>query len=141
MFSWLLSLLSSPILGKITDYLTTRANTELGKYQGDVTVAVAAVQAEIASRNAQKEIILAEQGRWYTAMIRPLMAFPLVLYLWKTIAYDKVMCKFVSCGSTGITDAVGGSLGEWIGIIIISYFGTSMATDIAGKIVRALRGR
>lgn len=141
MLSWLLSLLSSPILGKITDYLVQRSNTELGKYQGDVAIATAAVQAEIASRNAQKEIIIAEQGHWLTRSIRPLMALPLVGYLWKVIIWDKIVCAFwVSCPA-GSTDAIGGNVGEWMGIIIISYFGTTAAVDIASKVVSALRRR
>ena len=135
-----MSLLSSPLLGKISDYLVARSNTELGKYQGDVAIATAAVQAEIASRNAQKEIIIAEQGHWLTRSIRPLMALPLAIYLWKVIVYDKIFCKFTACIG-GTTDAIGGNVGEWMGLIIISYFGTTAAVDIASKIVGALRRR
>lgn len=137
MLTWILSLLSSPILGKISDYLVQRSNTELGKYQGDITVANAAIQAEIASRNAERDIIIAEQGHWFTRSVRPLMAYPLAIYLWKVVVYDKVFGYWTH----GSTDAIGGSVGEWLGIIIISYFGTSAAIDIAGKILGSLRRR
>lgn len=138
---WIASILGSPFLNKISDYLIARSNTELGKYQGDVTVATAAIQAEIASRNAQKEIIITEQGHWLTRSIRPLMALPLAIYLWKVIVWDKIICAFFVACPAGSTDPIGGNVGEWMGIIIISYFGTTAAVDVAGKILGALRRR
>ena len=39
------------------------------------------IEAEIAARKEASAIIIAEQGRWYTAIIRPLLAFPIIIYL------------------------------------------------------------
>jgi len=35
-----------------------------------------AIAAEIAARKSADAVIIAEQGRWYTAVIRPLLAVP-----------------------------------------------------------------
>jgi hypothetical protein len=43
------------------------------------------IEAEIDARRQASAIIIAEQGRWYTAIIRPLLAFPLIVYFWKVI--------------------------------------------------------
>ena len=34
---------------------------------------------------------IAEQSRWYTAIILPLLAFPIIIYFWKVIVWDKVL--------------------------------------------------
>lgn len=141
MLSWFFSLLTTPFLSKIVDYLTTRSNTELGKYKGDIEVATAAVQAEIASRRAAADVLIAEQGRWYTAIMRPIMALPLGLYLWKVVVWDKIVCAFYPACVAGSTDPITGNVGEWMGLIIISYFGASASVDIATRIVGALRRR
>jgi len=72
---------------------------------------------------AAKEIA-AEQGRWYTAIIRPLFALPLIIYFWKTIIYDKVL-------GWGVTDPLTGMIGEWAGWIIVAYFGGRSIEKVA----------
>ena len=54
-------------------------------------MARAALIAEIEARKSANAIIIAEQGRWYTAIIRPLLALPVIIYLWKVIVWDKVL--------------------------------------------------
>jgi hypothetical protein len=39
------------------------------------------IETEIDARKQASAVIIAEQGRWYTAIIRPLLAFPLINYL------------------------------------------------------------
>ena len=55
-------------------------------------------------RNANA-VILAEQGRWYTAIVRPLLALPIVIYFWKVIVWDKVL-------GWGVTDPITGMIAE-----------------------------
>jgi hypothetical protein len=55
-----------------------------------LALAAQAIAAEIAARKGADALILAEQGRWYTAIIRPLLALPIIIYLWKVIVWDKV---------------------------------------------------
>ena len=73
------------------------------------------LEGEIESRKLQASIILAEQGWWFTAMIRPLISWPFIIYIWKIVVWDKVL-------GWGTTDALDGAIGEWAGVIIAAYF-------------------
>src|SRR3954464_10663414 len=78
------------------------------------------------SRRAKEAsaIIIAEQGRWYTAIIRPLLAFPLIIYLWKVIVWDKVL-------GLGTTDPITGMVADWIGMIVTAYVGGRSIEKVA----------
>jgi hypothetical protein len=91
MWSWLASLIGGPVItGLINAY---KAKLDASNTQDRIAADLAAkeIEAEIAARKEASAIIIAEQGRWYTAIIRPLLAFPLVIYLWKVIVWDKVL--------------------------------------------------
>ncbi len=60
-----------------------------------------AIAAEIEARKSADALIMAEQGRWYTAIIRPLLKLPVVVFMWKVIVRDKVL-------GLGSTDALTG---------------------------------
>ena len=42
-------------------------------------------------RELASELLLAEQGHWFTRAVRPLWALPLVIYTWKIVIFDKVL--------------------------------------------------
>jgi len=69
----------------------------------------------IARLEAQQSILLAEQGRWMTAWVRPAIAFPFVLYVWKLIIWDKVL-------GYGATDDLSPNLWNMMTVIIGAYF-------------------
>ncbi len=85
--------------------------------------------AEIEARQSANAVIIAEQGRWYTAMIRPLLALPVIIYLWKVIVWDKVL-------GLGTTDTIGGDVGVWAGTIVTTYVGGRSLEKIARTIWR-----
>jgi hypothetical protein len=89
-----------------------------------VDLAVKEIEAEIAARAQASAIIIAEQGRWWTSMIRPLAALPVVIYIWKVNVYDKVL-------GLGTTDAITGDVGTWAGVIITTYFGGRTIEKVA----------
>jgi hypothetical protein len=89
-----------------------------------VDLAVKEIEAEIAARAQASAIIIAEQGRWWTSMIRPLAALPVVIYIWKVVVYDKVL-------GLGTTDAISGDVGTWAGVIITTYFGGRTIEKVA----------
>lgn len=69
----------------------------------------------IARLEAQQVIIVAEQGRWLTAWVRPAIALPFVVYLWKLIIYDKVL-------AWGATDNLSPEMWQMMTVIIGAYF-------------------
>lgn len=84
---FLVGIFSSPLLETVKSYFTSKANSEIEKTKTEGTVAVALINAELESRKAQKEILIADQGWWVTAWIRPLTAYPFVLHV-SAIALD-----------------------------------------------------
>lgn len=124
MIAWLLSFLSGPLLQKIFDAYKLRLEAKTTTEAKAVELAQAEIMAEIASRQAAKEIIIAEQGRWFTAIIRPLFAFPFIIYIWKLVVWDKVF-------KLGATDSLGDNLTSVMMTIIACYFGGRTIEKVA----------
>lgn len=80
-------------------------------------------------REVQRDIIVAEQGWWLTAMIRPLLAFPVIIYFWKIIVWDKVL-------GWGVTDPLAGAAAEWAGLIVGAYVVGRSAEKVARIVKR-----
>jgi hypothetical protein len=84
------------------------------------------------SRRASKPppINIAEQGSWYTAIIRPLLALPVIIYFWKVIVWDKVL-------GLGSADPTTGMIADWTGMIVTAYVGGRSIE----KVARTFAGR
>lgn len=67
------------------------------------------------TKKLQAQIVIAEQNHWYTAMIRPLMALPIVIYTWKVVVWDKVF-------GWGVTDPLGDTMSWVFTAIVGAYF-------------------
>lgn len=126
MIAWLLSFLSGPLLSKIFDAYKLRLEAKTTTEAKAVELAQAEIMAEIASRQAAKEIIIAEQGRWYTAIIRPLFALPFIIYIWKLVVWDKIVM-----GGTVATDGLGDNLTSVLTTIVACYFGGRTIEKVA----------
>ena len=77
MWTWLASLIGGPVItGLINAY---KAKLDAANTQDRIAADLAAkeIEAEIEARRQASAIIIAEQGRWYTAIIRPLLALPI----------------------------------------------------------------
>ena len=74
-----------------------------------------AAEETIARLEAQQSILIAEQGRWLTAWVRPMIALPFVLYLWKLIIWDKVL-------GWGATDDLSPNLWNMMTVVVGAYF-------------------
>lgn len=125
---WLLSLITGPLLGAITGPLIEAYKAKLSAAnQQDakaVELAVKEIDAEIASRQAAQAIIIAEQGRWYTAIVRPLIVLPFGIYIWKVVIWD-------ICLGWGETPAIRGDLAGLMLVVIGSYFGGRTIEKVA----------
>ena len=82
------------------------------------------IEADIEARKQASAIIVAEQGRWYTAIIRPLLVAPVIIYFWKVIVWDKVL-------GLGTTDPITGMVADWTGIIVNAYVGGCSIEKVA----------
>lgn len=69
----------------------------------------------ISTLQAQQAVLIAEQGSWMTLWIRPAIALPFTVYLWKLVIWDKVL-------GMGATDDLSPNLWWIMGSIITAYF-------------------
>src|SRR5262245_65586062 len=83
--------LTAPIVNGVLNAYKAKLAAANAQGAQAVELARAALMAEIEARRTANAVILAEQGRWYTAIIRPLLAAPVVIYLWKVIVWDIVL--------------------------------------------------
>ncbi|MFZ0353162.1 MAG: hypothetical protein WAM12_05775 [Pseudolabrys sp.] len=75
-------------------------------------------------RELAKEVLVAEQGRWYTALPRPLFASAFIIYVWKVVVWDKVL-------GLGTTDALSGEVSQWAVTVLTAYFGGRSLEKVA----------
>ena len=127
MWQWLASFLTTPIINGFLDAYKAKLDSQNTQSAQAVEVARAALLAEVDARKSANAIIIAEQGRWYTAMVRPLLAIPVIIYLWKVIVWDKVL-------GWGTTDVIAGDVGIWAGTIVTTYVGGRSLEKIARTI-------
>ena len=124
MWTWLASLIGGPVItGLINAY---KAKLDAANTQDRIAADLAAkeIEAEIEARKQASAIIIAEQGRWYTAIIRPLLALPIIIYLWKVVVWDKVL-------GLGTTDPITGMIADWTGTILTAYVGGRSIEKVA----------
>ena len=133
MLQWLASLLSGPLVNGVIAAYKARLDAANSQDARAADLAARAIAAEIEARKAADAVILAEQGRWYTAIIRPLLALPVIIYLWKVIVWDKVL-------ALGSTDAIAGDVAQWAGAIVTTYVGGRSLEKIAKSVANVWRG-
>src|SRR6266542_2481549 len=129
MLRWLAQFLTVPIVNGFLDAYKAKLAAANAQGAQAAELARAALLAEIEARRSADAVIIAEQGRWYTAIIRPLLAAPVVIYLWKVIVWDIVL-------GLGTTDAIGGDVAAWAGSIVTAYVGGRSLEKIARTIWR-----
>lgn len=122
---WWTSLLNF-LTGGIADKVLDAYKAKLADGQSTDKLA-----ADLASReiDARRQIALAELSSWFTALPRVTIEMIVAVYLAKVIVWDKVL-------GLGSTDAITGSVGGWVDIIIVGMFGTTVANRVAGALLR-----
>ena len=121
---------SSGILDKVLGRLQAQANTDVERDRVTAQVAIAHINAELGRRQAQRDVLIAEQGRALTAMMRPAFAYPLAIYYAAVIADS--LCHF-----TWNVAALPAPIGEWSGWIISAIF----LSESGERITRTIVGR
>ena len=130
MLAWLASLIGGPIINALIEGYKAKLDAANTHDRIAADLAAKDIEAEISARKEASATIIAEQGRWYTAIIRPLLALPLIIYFWKVIVWDKVL-------GLGATDPLTGMVSDWAGTIVTAYVGGRTVE----KVARTLGGR
>ncbi len=108
--------------------LKARADSETEREQIDASVAIEHVKAELARRQAQRDVLIAEQGRLITSLMRPAFAYPLAVYYAAVIADSLVHF-------TWNVAALPAPIGDWSGWIISAIFLSESGERIARTII------
>jgi hypothetical protein len=130
---WVLRLASSGLLEKTLTTLQVRAASDVERDRIDAGVAVEQVRAELSRRQAQRDVLLAEQGRLVTSLMRPAFAYPLAAYYAAVIADS--LCHF-----RWNVAALPSPIGDWSGWIISAIFLSESGERITRTLVNGRRG-
>lgn len=115
MLNLLLSFFGGPVITGLIDGYKAKLAAQNTKGRLAADLAMKEIEAEIDARKEARKIIIAEQGWWVTAVVRPLFAIPLIIFWWKIIIWDKLL-------GWGATDALTGHTEQWAMVIIGAYF-------------------
>lgn len=118
MWQLLLNLIGGPIISGALEAYKVRLKAADNDGQRALELLQKEVEADIAARAAATKLLIAEQGHWYTAAIRPLFAAPFVIFSFKVIVWDKVL-------GLGVTDALDPNMWGVFQVVVVSYFGAS----------------
>jgi len=123
--AWLGNLLGGPFAQAAVDAYKARlaADNASDKIAADLAARELAVESR--ERELATQTVIAEQGRWYTALPRPLFALAFVVYVWKVVVWDKVL-------GLGTTDPLAGDVAQWALIVLTAYFGGRSLEKVAG---------
>jgi hypothetical protein len=130
MWNLILGFLGGPLVSGLLDAYRARLDAAAKQDVLAVDLAKKEIEAEIAARAEANKIIIAEQGRWYTAIIRPLFALPFIIFAWKVVVCDKVL-------GWGVTDALDPNMWSVFIAVVTAYFGGRSLE----KIARVFRNR
>ena len=121
---WLGSLIGGPFAKAAVDAYRAKLSAE--NTSEKITADLAARELGVEQREAElaNRAVIAEQGRWYTALPRPLFAFAFVIYAWKVVVFDKVL-------GLGRTDPLTGDVAQWAMIVLTAYFGGRSIEKVA----------
>jgi len=114
--SWLGNLFGGPFARAAVD--AYRAKLAAENTSEKIVADLAARELSVVQRERElaAEMMVAEQGRWYTALPRPLFASAFIIYVWKVVVWDKVL-------GLGATDALSGDMSQWAMAVVTAYFG------------------
>jgi hypothetical protein len=123
-FAWLGNLLGGPFARAAVD--AYRVRLAAGNTSEKIVADLAARELSVEERERElaTQVTITEQGRWYTALPRPLFAFAFIIYVWKVVVWDKVL-------GLGSTDALSGDVAQWASIVLTAYFGGRSIEKVA----------
>src|SRR6476646_3835872 len=126
---WLGNLLGGPFAKAAVDAYRAKLTAENTSEKIAADLAAREMSVEQRERELAVEVAVAEQGRWYTALPRPLFAFAFIIYVWKAVVWDKVL-------GLGTTEELSGDVSQWAMIVLSAYFGGRSLEKVARILAR-----
>jgi hypothetical protein len=126
---WLGNLLGGPFAKAAVDAYRAKLTSDNTSEKIAADLAAKELALEQRERELAAQVTIAEQGRWYTALPRPLFALAFIIYVWKVVVWDKVL-------GWGATDALNGDVAQWAMIVLTAYFGGRSLEKVARIVAR-----
>ncbi|HZP70623.1 MAG TPA: hypothetical protein VFB29_11830 [Pseudolabrys sp.] len=123
------NLLGGPFARAAVDAYRAKLSSENTSEKICAELAARELAVEQRERELASQILRAEQGRWYTALPRPLFALAFIIYVWKVVVWDKVL-------GLGATDPLSGDVAQWALIVLTAYFGGRSIEKVAQILTR-----
>ena len=124
MWGAIFGFLGGPVISGLISAYKARLATINTQDQMALDLLQKEIEADIAARAEATKLLIAEQGHWYTAMIRPLFALPFIIFALKVVVWDKVL-------GLGVTDALDVHFWNVFQTIVVSYFGASAVERVS----------
>ena len=125
--AWLGNLIGGPFAKAAVAAYRAKLSAENTSEKVAADLAARELAVEQREREVSAQIVVAEQGRWLTALPRPLFAFAFVIYAWKVVVWDKVLGAWTH----GATDPLSGDVARWAMIVLTAYFGGRSLEKVA----------
>jgi len=129
LIGYALRLASSGLLDRVMGAMQARADSAVERERIDAMVAIEEIKAELGRRQAQRDVLIAEQGRGITALMRPAFAYPLAVYYGAVIADSLFHFRWNVA-------ALPVPIGDWSGWIISAIFLSESGERITRTLVR-----
>jgi hypothetical protein len=126
--SFVLRVASSGVLEKTLAAMQARATSDVERDRIDAGVAMEQIRAELGRRQAQRDVLIAEQGRLLTSLMRPAFAYPLAIYYGAVIADSLLHFRWNVA-------ALPGPIADWSGWVISAIFLAETGERITRTIV------
>ena len=126
---WLGNLIGGPFAKAAVDAYRAKLSAENTSEKIAADLAARELGVEQRERELSAQVVIAEQGRWYTSLPRPLFAFAFVIYVWKVVVWDKVF-------GLGSSDALSSDVAQWAMIVLTAYFGGRSLEKVARIVAR-----
>lgn len=127
--AWLGNLLGGPFARAALDAYRARLAADNASEKIAAELAAREIALEQRERELATQLVTAEQGRWITALPRPLFALAFIIYVWKVVVFDKVL-------GLGTTDPLSGDVAQWAMIVLTAYFGGRSLEKVAKILAR-----
>ena len=121
---WLGTLIGGPFAKAAVDAYRARLASDNTSEKLAADLAARELEVERRERELAAEVLIAEEGRWYTALPRPLFAAAFIIYTWKVVVWDKVL-------GLGSTPALSGDVAQWAMLVLTAYFGGRSLEKVA----------
>ena len=126
---WLGNLLGGPFARAAVDAYRAKLTSENTSEKIAADLAARELALEQRERELATQVLIAEQGRWYTALPRPLFALAFIIYVWKVVVWDTVL-------GLGVTNPLSGDVAQWAMIVLTAYFGGRSLEKVARILAR-----